>query len=370
MHKPILKPAIVKRRRVAPSLYKSESTGVYFAHVRSGGKLYRESLRTDDRSIANRRLRELRRRVSRVDPGLSKTTLAAMADLYLDTIEHRSHSTKKGRRAIIKRLKATFYGADCLPLSDIKPSQIESWLAKQAGRLSASHFNTYITALRDIFTLAVRDRYIADSPIAEFKYRKREQPIRLTPSWEDFQAIIADIRKQPFNADAKDSADFVEFIGLAGIGQAEAAGLCRKHVHFDFGQLQLFRYKTRQAFTIPMFPQVRPLLERLCKGLKANDRVFPISSARKALAGACKRLGLPHYTHRSFRRMFITRAIEKGVDVKVIAEWQGHRDQGVLILKTYSHVRAEHSQRMASLMTTEQPANVVAYRQEGASFNQ
>jgi hypothetical protein len=36
--------------------------------------------------------------------------------------------------------------------------------------------------------------------------------------------------------------------------------------------------------------------------------------------------------------MFITRAIERGVDVKVIAEWQGHKDGGKLILDAYSHV--------------------------------
>jgi integrase len=352
MNKPTLK-------KVAPCLYKYKSSGVYFVHVRAGGKLYRESLRTDDRSLANRRLREFRRKLSRIDPGLSKTTLAAIADLYLNTIEHRSHSTKKARRGIVKRLKETFYGADATPLGDIKPSQIESWLAKQAARLSASHYNTFVTTLRDIFALAVRDRCLADSPCAGFKYRKREQPIRLTPSFEEFQAIVADIRSQPFNADARDSANFVEFIGLAGVGQAEAAGLTRKHVHFDKGQIQFFRYKTRQAFTIPVYPQVRPLLEKLCEGLKPDDRVFPISGAKKAIAGACKRLGLPHYTHRSFRRMFITRAIERGIDIKVVSEWQGHRDGGKLILSTYSHVRPEHSQRMAQLMTSEQPGNVV-----------
>jgi integrase len=346
-------------KRVAPCLYKYESSGVYFAHVRAGGKLYRESLKTDDRSLANRRLREFRRKLSRIDPGLSKTTLAAMANLYLDTIEHRSHSTKKARRGIIKRLKKTFYGADATPLGDIKPSQLETWLAKRAGKLSASHFNTFVTTLRDLFNLAVRDRYIADSPCAELKYRKREQPIRLTPSFEEFQAIVADIRQQPFNADAKDSANFVEFIGLAGVGQAEAEGLARKHVKFDAEQIQFFRYKTRHAFTIPIYPQVRPLLEKLCAGLKPDDRVFPISSAKKALAGACSRLGLPHYTHRSFRRMFITRAIEKGVDVKVIAEWQGHKDGGKLILDTYSHVNRVHSQRMAALMTVGEPENVI-----------
>ena len=44
------------------------------------------------------------------------------------------------------------------------------------------------------------------------------------------------------------------------------------------------------------------------------------------------------------------RAIERGVDVKVIAEWQGHRDGGKLILQTYSHVRRPHSDAMAEKM--------------------
>ena len=60
--------------------------------------------------------------------------------------------------------------------------------------------------------------------------------------------------------------------------------------------------------------------------------------------------------------MFITRALERGIDVKVLAQWQGHMDGGKLILDTYSHVRPLHSQRMAQLMTTEEPANVIAMR--------
>jgi hypothetical protein len=47
------------------------------------------------------------------------------------------------------------------------------------------------------------------------------------------------------------------------------------------------------------------------------------------------------------------------VNVKVIADWQGHRDGGKLILDTYSHVRPVHSQRMAQLMTNEEPENLV-----------
>jgi integrase len=87
--------------------------------------------------------------------------------------------------------------------------------------------------------------------------------------------------------------------------------------------------------------------------------VFKIDNAKRAIAAACKRLKLPAYSHRSFRRMFITRAIERGVDVKVIAEWQGHKDGGKLILDTYSHVNRAHSQRMAQLMTDVEAENVV-----------
>lgn len=45
--------------------------------------------------------------------------------------------------------------------------------------------------------------------------------------------------------------------------------------------------------------------------------------------------------------MFVTRCIEKGIDVKVIAQWQGHQNGGKLILGTYSHVRNVHSEEMA-----------------------
>ena len=170
---------------------------------------------------------------------------------------------------------------------------------------------------------------------------------------------MSDIRNQHFNREAEESGDFIEFIGLAGLGQAEAASITRADVDLQAGRIIIYRHKTDVGFVIPIYPQLRPLVEKLCRGKTHNARLFSINEARKALANSCKRLGFPQFTHRSLRRMFITRAIERGVDVKVIAEWQGHRDGGRLILQTYSHVRPEHSNRMAQLMTTEQPENVI-----------
>src|SRR5262249_23036967 len=128
-----------------------------------------------------------------------------------------------------------------------------------------------------------------------------------------------------------------------------------------------FRHKTKSGFAIPLYPQLRPLLERR-HGQRSpgDDQVFRIKDARRAIAAACKRLKLPAFSHRSFRRMFITRAIELGVDVKVLAQWQGHKDGGKLILETYSHVNPVHSKRMAALMRIGQSDNVVTLEKGAA----
>jgi integrase len=360
----IIKAAAPRRlRRVATGLYRSSISGVYFAHVRIHGKLFRESLHTADRRTAERKLSDLRRARSRIDPAAGRVTLAEICSRYEETLGHLSKSSIKAKRGILRRLKIEWpKGAEQL-ITSIKSSDCETWLARQAERVGRSHYNACLQILREVLTLAVRDRLIADNPVSHLTYLKRERPIRQTPTWDEFRAIVEDIRKQPLNADAEHSADFVEFIGLAGLGQAETAALTWGDVDFERAQITTFRHKTRTGFTIPLFPQLRPLLERLngAGTHSPSDRVFVIKDAKKAIAGACERLGLPRYTHRSFRRMFITRAIEKGVDVKVIAEWQGHKDGGKLILDTYSHVRQGHSQRMAQLMSETEPENVVAF---------
>lgn len=52
------------------------------------------------------------------------------------------------------------------------------------------------------------------------------------------------------------------------------------------------------------------------------------------------------------------------MDVKVISEWQGHKDGGKLILDTYSHVNAAHSHRMAQLMSDGEPDSVILLPQQ------
>jgi integrase len=352
-------------QKVGECLYRY-SNGVYYGRIRVEGKEIKRSLRTTDKALAKRRLAEFRDEQRQTDRSQGKITLAELCKRYLATVQHQKPKTVERKAAIIARIapsavprsdgkgddadarRSDWPTGELTQVGKIKPSDCDVWLSRYT--FGSASRNLYISCLKELFAVAVRDRAIVSSPAAHLKSAKREKPIRLTPTFEQFKAIITDVRAQQFNADAHDSADFLEFLGLAGLGQADAASLTRADIDFDAERIITFRHKTTTGFAIPLYPQVRELTERLCEGKGHNERVFKLCDAKKALAGACRRLGYPPFSQRSLRRMFITRAIEKGVDVKVIAEWQGHKDGGKLILDTYSHVNRAHSHRMAQLM--------------------
>ncbi len=334
---------------------------MFFARVRFGGKLYRRKLETGDLALAKRKLRAFKDDLERTDASKGNASFANVLSDYTATLTG-ADSTKADKLAILEKLRATWFGIDTLPLRTVKSSQVTAWLSKHYGEKSPSYYNSALTVIRSALGMAVKDKIVAENPASGLTYRRRNKPIRLTPTFQQFKQIVAEIRAQRFNADAEQSGDFIEFMGLCGLGQAEVAAITRAHVDLDAGRIIVYRHKTDFGFVIPIYPQLRPLVEKLCKGKNHNEHLFSINEARKALGNACKRLGFPQFTHRSLRRMFITRAIEKGVDVKVIAEWQGHRDGGKLILQTYSHVNPVHSNRMAMLLTLDQPANVIEIR--------
>jgi integrase len=350
-------------QKVGECLYRYPSNGVYYARIKIDGKEIKRSLATTDRALARRNLSALKDELRQIDRSQGKLTVAELCDRYLKTVQHQKPKTVERKTFIVGRIKNDWPTGKLTQVGKIKPRDVDLWLSRY--HFGSASRNLHISCIKEVFNLAVRDRIITFSPAAHLRSAKREKPIRLTPTFDQFKAIIADVRAQVFNADAQDSADFLEFLGLAGLGQAEAGSLARGDVDLAAEQIITYRHKTSAGFAIPIFPQVRRLLQGLCEGKAHNARVFKIADAKKALAGACRRLGYPPFTQRSLRRMFITRAIEHGVDVKVIAEWQGHKDGGKLILDTYSHVNRSHSHRMAQLMIDEPEShNIIALPQQ------
>ncbi|MCB1086056.1 MAG: tyrosine-type recombinase/integrase [Verrucomicrobiae bacterium] len=344
----------VKFEKVGECLYRYRSNGVYYAVVRHQGKLSWKSLKTDNRAIAIRKLGEYRAKLSRTDVSAGRMTLESLCSDYLKSLS-QSPRTIEEKKRIVEKIKKDWPAAEKAQcqVKSVRPADVSMWLA--GYRFGPSAYNACLWFIRGALEFAVENGLVAENPAARIKAKKREKPIRHTPTFEQFQKLVADIRAKELNRRANHSANLVEFMGLAGVGNAEVNNLIWGDVDFDKEKITLFRQKTRQGYQIPLFPQVRGLLEKI-KGKRdpsPGEKVFKTQDAKKALSASCKRLNYPHFDHRSLRRMFVTRALQRGVDVKTVSGWQGHQDGGRLILSTYSHVLSEHSDRMAKLMTTE-----------------
>lgn len=357
-------PAEKPWRKVGECLYFYEPSGKYYARAKVRGKLKTESLRTGDLTLAKRRLRKWRDDQDKLDPHAEAITLEALAQHYLGTLSG-APKTVGAKRRVVRDLLARWPKDAPRKAGRVREGHVKAWLA--GFGFGPTSYNGYLWTVREMFALGVADKLLAENPAERIPVKKRIRPVRLTPSWEQFFAVVESVRGQRGADHAEDSADLIEFMGLCGVGQAEAAGLRWGHVDFAKGEMLFFRVKTRTAYGVPIFPQARPLLEKLRDAAGGNPDpeapVFKVKDPKIALRKACKRLGFPHYSPRSLRRMFITRCLTLGVSVKNVAHWQGHQDGGALLLRVYSHVIDAHAQREAAKLVAnaEAPANVVPF---------
>ena len=234
-------------------------------------------------------------------------------------------------------------------VADVRRSDMLRYIAKYE-HLAPGTVNHMLTAARQVFRHAISDRIIDASPMDGIKHRIPKSTIkRLVPTYDEFTAIVESIRSQRFADTAEESADLIQFMGQAGLGQAECAGLRWQDINFQSGPMSRIRQKTGVEFIIPISPLVEGLLKKLSAAPHSpSESVFKVRNPKKSLLAACRRLNLPEYSARAFRRMFITRCLEKGIDAQTIASWQGHQDGGALILKVYARVSQKHQDEMAA----------------------
>jgi integrase len=326
-----------------PNLYRHSVNGTYYGIRKLKNKRKEHSLVTADRKTAERKLAEWIKRLANLDPESEKTTLSQLLEKFKAANVGRPDSGTDS--SMIKRLTETWpHGMD-IRISKIKPSFLDEWLAANSkdGEWKHTTYNKYCGFLRRLFNIAASDKMIMQSPMDDVKvsWKRPQKPKRRVPTLEQFAAIVADIRGQKFNAESDDSADFIEFMGNAGLGQAEIApaAFTWDDVDFERNYLHILRKKTGERFSVPIYPNVKPLLERLAqKEHKPSDSVLKISDGKKALAAACKRLGYHPFSQRNIRAVQIRRLWRDGFDIKLIAKFQGHQDGGRLILNTYTEI--------------------------------
>ena len=70
--------------------------------------------------------------------------------------------------------------------------------------------------------------------------------------------------------------------------------------------------------------------------------MFRVHEAQQAME-PLRKVGILRITHHDLRHFFATICIESGVDIPTVSRWLGHKDGGALAMKTYGHLRREHS---------------------------
>jgi integrase len=239
-------------------------------------------------------------------------------------------------------------------LSDIDVRRVteedcERWAGRFAKVASPSRFNSTLDSLRFIFEEAIQVKARFDNPALKIGRCSVVQKELTLPSPEQFQAFVIAIRNGRSWC-SKDCADFVCFLAYTGARITEAANVEWRDIDFVRGTILLRVTKNGKLRRVPMIAEARELLERMRAQRVAEElnlRVLRVREAQKAINRAAQKVGMVRITHHDLRHLFATVCIESGVDIPTVSRWLGHQDGGVLAMKTYGHLRDEHSRQSA-----------------------
>ena len=197
--------------------------GTYHANKYIQGKPRWKALKTSDRKIAERIQRDWLANLNQIDSEAERTTLRQLIDKLLASRAGLAPKTVQTETWLANTLRETWDNDIDIRVSQIRPSMLNTWLAKHEPNLKNSSYNAYTGFLKKLFELAVGDKMISksenpyDGIRKPWKSPRKTAKKRLVPTDEQFDAIVTSIRNETQNIHCVESANFVEFMGLAGL---------------------------------------------------------------------------------------------------------------------------------------------------------
>ena len=361
-----------------PGLYRHDN-GSYYGKKKIHGKKKVVALTTaNGANIFDRKLAEAALKswgVVLVTPTLAdgKKTLAEwfsrLKELWSGKAEATVHKVDYAARCVELDWEAQKpRGVNLLemPLDAIKPSDLSAFFGRLSKRLGAHAFNGVSSKIKNVYEIAVNDGAILVNVYAKVPRTIRRKRIisapAKVPSIEQCQAICDNVRQQKNSPNPEPTADMLEFMHLAALDQAECVLADWSKVDWQAAFIEVKRQKTGAYFRVPIYPHLKPFLSAMWKrrGEPKSGPMFSILSPKQALYNACRRLGLESYSPIDFRKARIVWMLRRGVPVEMLAKWQGHKDNGVLIRKTYAWVISEvdnafENEQLAKLSLPSQP---------------
>jgi integrase len=334
------------------NLYRYGPSGTYYCRAKVCGKPVRTGLKTKDLKTAKNKLDRLlaseRKRIGKLPEVTGEWLFQGLADDWQQEIEQNPDlkpRAKQYRLETLKAIRANTDGIDSMPPAHFTKEWCELWAKKFRKKYSGTRFNGCLQTLRAILETAVDRGLLADNPLKDIGHVEVKRKPIILPTRKQFDLILKHLKALPSR---KDAYNAVRFMVYAGPRISAARQVMPEHIDFKRGEIIIPPVKYQdEPIRVPMMGEMRQVCKDLLKDYPGEGPLIPIKDPRKALRTVCHNLKIPRVTTKTLRHVFTTTCIESGVDVRTIAQWRGDKDNGAMLLKTYAHLRNEHSQMMA-----------------------
>jgi integrase len=340
------------------NLLRYRPSGTYFARFKVGGKLIRQSLETAVFSVAKQRLpdkiRDYRSRHESVKAFADgKMTVGDAAEVYLRktrasvSLKPRSKDYREMMMDFIQRSWPALLETDVRRVSD---RDCENWLARYQQQYAPTVVNNSIGTLRAVFDEAISTGARFNNPAAGLSRVKVRAKRLALPSREEFLRFVEEIRTAGARQ-SKDCANLVKFLAYSGVRIGEARFVTWADTNFGRRELHVrgdpeTATKNGETRYVPMIPELEQMLTELRRqrpAEAASMTVMRVFECQNSMTHAAEKVGMKRITHHDLRHLFATICIESGVDIPTVSRWLGHKDGGALCMKTYGHLRQDHS---------------------------
>jgi integrase len=261
-------------------------------------------------------------------------------------------------RECLAALQKSWPGLNGTEIRKITQADCKKWASAYAKAVSPTRYNNTVAVLRHVLNVAVECGVVYSNAAATVKRAALRGKEIALPTIDRFNALITEMRAG-HSRDSINCADFASGLAFTGCRVGEAREIAWRDMDFDAGEIVVrgdanTGTKNWELRRVPLMPDARALFQRMRSerpGESLDAKVFRVGECQKALDRACKKVGTDRITHHDLRHLFATRCIESGVDIPTVSRWLGHKDGGALAMRTYGHLRREHSIAQAQRVT-------------------
>lgn len=315
--------------------------GVWEIRYRRNG--YNESFSSKNLNIAKEKFKRFIFDLKKQPRQGSKKNFAEIAEIYLYKVKKpllHEDSFKNNLVTYRNHILNHFGGK---PIDKITPLDIQNVVNDLYEQGKTRTIEEVSTLLRGIFSFAISNKYLKESPLSAVLIPKHQRESGLALTKQEELELVEKLRNHSFEK-------IYLFMLYSGVRRTEALHLKWKDIDLKNNTVTCYCAKVKnlkkgQIVTrkFPIFPKLKMLLLTMDCGAP-ESRLFEF--AESSVTNTIKKF-LPNHKAHDLRHTFVTRARECGIERDLVSLWVGHSLGNNVTASVYTHFSEEYQQAEA-----------------------